>query len=143
MASGIGEYATGIDARLRQYDWWKHHVLFFASLLVVLPMVLLSFHGLRGVYSILGIVSVARLAANLAMYVIIAIVVVTSIGALPGYYYDAKYLEREGFDYSPRWPLYTIVHVIPVFGPFIAVPLYVIQRWRHVGLPMQEFLPSG
>lgn len=139
MATALSEYASALRAKpLKEYEWWKHHVIFFGLLFVGLPMLLTLTYGLAGVYSFLGIKSIVFTISNLLLYLLIATIVVTVIGAIPGYYYDAKYLERNDLGYSPRWPLYIAVHVIPVVGPFIAIPLYVIQRYRHAGIPMDR-----
>lgn len=49
-----------------------------------------------------------------------------------GYYVEARRLEELGSDWQPNWIAYLAVHVLL---PFLAAPVYLLQRWRHVGVP--------
>lgn len=53
------------------------------------------------------------------------------VGAI-GYYVEARRLEERGADWQPNWIAYLAVNVIV---PVVVAPLYLVQRWRHVGLP--------
>jgi uncharacterized membrane-anchored protein len=86
----------------------------------------------------LGVYDLLFYPATAVTYGIFATLLVTVVGAFPGYYYDARYLEENDLGYSPRWKLYMVIHVIPLAGPFLAIPLYVVQRYRHAGLPMDR-----
>lgn len=139
MAVSLSEYADAIRSKpLDEYEWWKHHVVFFAILLVFLPMLLTLYYGLAGLWELLGIDSVVYYLATGILYLFMVVAAVTAIGALPGYYYDAKYLRENDLPYDPHWKLYAIVHLTPVVGPFVAIPVYVLQRYRHAGLPMDR-----
>lgn len=138
MSTGLSEYTAALRSKpLEEYDWWKHHVAFFAVLLLGLPGVLTLFYGLGGLYSFLGIKPLMRALANLCLYAILATALVTAVGSFVGYYYDAKYVRGLDVEWSPRWLLYMIVHLIPVVGPMTAIPIYVVQRYRHVGIPLK------
>lgn len=140
MATALSKYTETLRSKPAvEYAWWKHHVLFFTSLFIALPILLTVTYGLAGLYSFLGIKPIVLALANVGMWVILGTIVVTVFGALPGYYYDAKFLDAHDADYAPRWRLYTAVHVVPFVGPFVAIPLYVIQRFRHVGIPISQF----
>jgi len=140
MSAGLSKYTAALRSKpLSEYAWWKHHVLFFSVLLLGLPMVLTFFYGLAGLYSFLGIESLMRTVANLCLYAIFVIAFVTAVGSFVGYYYDARYVDDLDTEWSPRWWAYMVVHLLPVVGPLIAVPLYVAQRFRYVGLPLTEF----
>lgn len=139
MATSISEYTDAIRSKpLADYEWWKHHVVFFATLFVFLPTLLTLYYGLSDLWGYLGIYDLLFYPATAATYVVFATLLVTIVGAFPGYYYDARYLRENDLGYSPRWKLYMAVHVVPPVGPFFAIPMYVIQRYRHAGLPMNR-----
>lgn len=58
-------------------------------------------------------------------------------GSLVGYYRDAKNIkETEGVDWEPWWWLYLLGHIL--FSPLLTAPVYLFQRWRHVGVPWSD-----
>lgn len=57
---------------------------------------------------------------------------VAMAGSLVGYFEEAKHFTAAGSEWVPRWKLWTAAHV--VLSPLVAAPLYVVQRWRRVGL---------
>ncbi|MFB6189786.1 MAG: hypothetical protein ABEI57_07860 [Halapricum sp.] len=138
MATSLSELSREFRSKpLVEYAWWKHHAAFFFSLFFALPMVLTFYYGLEPVYSYFGITSIVHLLGNVVLYLVFAILAVTTVGSWIGYYYDARYLETLDTDWSPHWGVYMALHVTIIFGgPLLAVPLYVLQRMRHVGLPI-------
>lgn len=139
MATSLSEYTDAIRSKpLGDYEWWKHHVLFFATLFVFLPTLLTFYFGLSDLWGFLGVYNLLYYPATAITYVLLGTLLVTVVGSFPGYYYDARYLRENDLGYSPRWKLYMLIHLIPVTGPFLAIPLYVIQRYRHAGLPVNR-----
>ena len=139
MSTGLSSVAASLRSKpLSEFGWWKHHVVFFALLFVGLPALLTVTYGLSGLYSYLGINWLVLRLANLVMFGLIGTVAITAIGAVPGYYYDAKYLKANDLPYEPHWVAYILVHMIPFVGPFVAIPVYVMQRYRHAGIPVSE-----
>jgi hypothetical protein len=139
MAASLSDLTSAIRSKpLEEYDWWKHHVTFFAGAFIAFPTILmLSPQGIfGGLWRYLGIADLVRQFLNACLLLLAATLIVTWVGSLLGYYYDAKYLETLDIDYSPHWPLYTILHLTFGVGAFLAVPIYSIQRLRHVGIPM-------
>ena len=139
MATSISEYTAALRSKpLSEYGWWKHHVLFFASVFVFLPALLSLYFGLSDLWAFLGIWDPLFYPATAVAYLLFAVILITVVGSFPGYYYDARYLGENDLGYSPRWKLYMAIHVIPVAGPFLAVPAYVFQRYRHAGIPINR-----
>ncbi|QCC52694.1 hypothetical protein [Halapricum salinum] len=137
MATSISDLTGGLVSKpLVEYDWWKHHMAFLVAVFFVVPMILTFYAGFSPVWDYFGVEWIVRFAVNWLLRLIAVLVVVAWVGSLIGYYFDARYLESVDADWSPHWMLYTAVHVIPVVGAFIAVPIYVLQRMRHVGLPI-------
>lgn len=64
--------------------------------------------------------------------------VVTWVGSLIGYYYDAKYIDTLDVEYSPHRGIYRVLRITFTVGAFVAVPVYAIRRLRHVGIPLFE-----
>lgn len=138
MATSLSEFAAGLGSKpLAEYPWWKHHAAFFISLFLAVPMVLTLYFGLSPLWSYLGVYGLLEPAVNWILRGLFAVVGVTAVGSWIGYYFDAKYIETLDVDWSPRWGIYMALHVtIFIGGPLFAVPVYVIQRMRHVGLPI-------
>ena len=137
MATSISEITGGLVSKpLVEYKWWKHHVAFFTAIFFVLPMILAFYAGLSPVWAYFGLGGAVRIGTNWVLRGLGVFVAITWFGSLIGYYYDAKYIRTLDSDWSPYWMAYTAVHVIPVAGALLAVPIYVLQRMRHVGLPL-------
>lgn len=138
MATSLSEVASGLGSKpLAEYDWWKHHLVFFVSLFFLIPMAATFFFGFSPLWSFFGVTGIVTVLVNWTLRIVVLVVFpVTWVGSLVGYYYDSKYVETLDSDWSPHWVLYTAVHLIPVIGALVAVPFYVLQRLRHVGLPL-------
>jgi hypothetical protein len=137
MATSISDITGGLVSKpLVEYEWWKHHTAFFVVLFVAFPMVLALYAGLGPIWSFFGVDPIVRVATNWVLRGMGVVVAITWFGSLFGYYFDAMYLESVDADWSPHWLLYTAIHVIPFVGALFAVPIYVLQRLRRVGLPI-------
>jgi len=137
MATSITDFTGGLVSKpLVEYDWWKHHTAFLVAIFFFVPMILTFYAGFSPAWSYFGVESIVRFSVNWLFRLLAVVVAVTWFGALAGYYFDARYLDSVDADWSPHWMLYTAIHVIPVAGSMIAVPIYVLQRMRHVGLPI-------
>lgn len=138
MATSLSEFASGLGSKpLVEYKWWKYHLVFFVSLFFVVPMAATFFYGFDPLWSFFGVKGIVSLFVNWTLRIVVLVVFpITWLGSLIGYYYDSKYIETLDGDWSPHWILYTAIHVIPVIGSLVAVPFYVLQRLRHVGIPL-------
>lgn len=61
---------------------------------------------------------------------------VAGFGSLLGYHVEAKRLKAVQADYIPRRWVYTVAHILTT--PVIVAPIYLFQRWRHVGIPWND-----
>jgi len=139
MASPIAEWLVTVRSTpTEEFAWWKYHVAFFVSVFVAFPAVLLSSPDgiLGGLWRFFGVAGAVRSVLNVTLWVLGVVLAVSWIGALFGYYYDAKYIDTLEVDYSPHWKAYVLLHLTFVVGAFLAVPIYTIQRLRHVGIPL-------
>jgi len=139
MASPIAEWLVTVRSTpIEEFAWWKYHLAFFVGVFIAFPVILLtSPNGIfGGLWELLGVVEAVRAVLNVALRVLIVVLAVSWIGALFGYYYDAKYLDTLEVDYSPRWKAYVVLHLTLGVGAFLATPMYTIQRLRHVGIPL-------
>lgn len=57
-------------------------------------------------------------------------------GSLIGYYVEAKRFKKSDSEWVPKWAAYVVLHFI--FTPFIIAPVYLIDRYRAVGLPTHQ-----
>lgn len=52
--------------------------------------------------------------------------------SLGTYYVEASRLKDANAPWVPAWWLYAIGHIL--LSPFVVAPVYLLQRWRHIGL---------
>lgn len=85
-------------------------------------------------WAILGLSFVTKLdfVAFLMLPAIIALPICT-FGSLYGIYKESKMLSAAEHDWVPHWFSYLLFHFI--IGPLVVIPIYLIQRRRHLGTP--------
>jgi len=139
MASPIAEWLVTVRSTpIEEFAWWKYHVSFFIGVFVAFPLILLSSPDgiLGGLWRFFGIAGEVRAVLNVTLRALGVVIAVSWIGSLFGYYYDARYLDTLEVDYSPHWKAYVVLHLTFGIGAFLSVPIYTIQRLRHVGIPL-------
>lgn len=58
--------------------------------------------------------------------------IVCSVLSLYCFWIEGRRLEDAGAAWTPRWWIYAGVHLL--MSPFLGAAVYLVQRWRHVGL---------
>ena len=105
---------------------WYFHAFF----IVVWPTVILGGGGVLAVEAVFP--SVAEVAVRAGGVLLFGATILAAFGSLVGYYEEAKHFRETGSEWVPTWWAYTAAHVL--LTPVIVAPMYVVQRWRHVGL---------
>lgn len=115
--------------------YWYYHAFFVGAVplgaLGVGAFVVLETSGVAAAGSIGGAAGLLFLGG----------VLVATVGGLIGYIAEAKLLREAGSAWVPTWPVYVVAHLL--ISPFLTAPIYLIQRWRHVGLGSSVDVPDG
>lgn len=108
-------------------EYWQWHLLWTLYLPIMLPLL--------GVFAVLDSAGLGTAAALLIAVPAVAFFV-GAVLSLYGYYKEAQQLDERGSDWVPTWPLYVVGHLI--LSPIVVAPIYLLQRWRHIGIPWQS-----
>lgn len=76
------------------------------------------------------------LLANFLVWVYFIGIFVSVLGSLYGYHAEADALKAAGSEWVPGKWWWTAGHIL--LTPYFVAPLYLIDRWLHVGLPWSQ-----
>jgi len=113
-------------------EYWQWHLLWALYIPIMLPLL--------GIFAVLDSAGLGTVAALLIM-VPAVVFLAAAFFALYGYYKEAQQLDEQGSEWVPTWPAYAIGHV--VLSPIVVAPVYLLQRWRHIGIPWQALPLRG
>jgi hypothetical protein len=105
--------------------WWLSHLMTTVGVLLQLGWVLVSVTF-----------GFDNAAANVLLWVSLAVLAVFLPLGLLGYFNDAKALRRADAGWQPNPWLWFLGGWL--LGQVLAMPLFLLQRWRHVGLDWSD-----
>lgn len=105
--------------------WWFH-----AFFVAIIPAGV----GLVALVALIETISpgLARLILIGGGILLIGAGIFANFGALAGYHAEAKLLRKAGSEWVPVWWVWIIAQL--VLSPVLVAPVYLAQRWRHIGL---------
>jgi len=111
-----------------EHEYWHWHLLWVIYIPVMIPFVLALSFAEGTIFEWVFMMPVLFFALLL---------VLAAVLSLYGYYKEAKQLKEQNSDWVPHWGLYVVGHII--LSPLIVAPIYILQRWRHIGVPWSAF----
>jgi len=113
-------------------EYWQWHLLWALYIPIMLPLLAL--------FALLDSAGLGTAAALLIAVPAVAFFVGAFL-SLYGYDKEAQQLDEQGSEWVPTWPAYAIGHVL--LSPIVVAPIYLLQRWRHIGIPWQALPLRG